>query len=209
MDEEQKLLRVHLGTQASYEHFFGHDASLEGLFPPGGELSAHLLLTLDTRDPLLAHLKLNSIRHFRLAHPFHYSQGETFAYRQSEGSIEFIKPSWFGKYVDWPEGSIDWPAYYGAYPTHFKTVPATLEIAQPTYDDDFDLTIILGSAQESLRQQSGEPICPVCSKLTRLIARMPDEIEGVAATLWGGNYVDTLFWYCDTCQIVLTHNECS
>lgn len=196
---------MRLGTQACYKHIFGHDASLKGLFPPGGELPAHLLLTLDTRDPLLAHLKFSSTRYFRLVHPFHYSQGETFAYRQSEGSIEFIHPN----RIDWPEGNIDWPAYYGPYPAYFTPLPATLEIAEPPYDDDFEQAILLGPAQESLRQQAGKLICPICSKPTRIIARMPDEVGGAADTLWGGNYVDTLFWYCDTCQIVLTHNECS
>jgi hypothetical protein len=208
--DEQKLLRVCLGKRASYNHFFGHDATLKGLLPPGKNLPAHVLLTLDTRDPLLARLRLGSIPHFRLVHPFHYSQGEEFAYQQSEGSIKFLQHCRRGKVIDWPKGSIDWPAYKGQYPTHFTTIPATLEVEEPPYagDDGLQDTIFLGANQEELRSQDGNPDCPQCKEVTQLIARIPDRIEGVAKTLWGDNYVDTLFFYCGGCQVVITHNEC-
>jgi hypothetical protein len=172
-------------------------------------LPAHLLLTLDARDPLLASLKLGPTRYFRLVHPFHYSQGEAFAYRQSKGSIEFIQPSRFGAYIDWPEGSIDWPDYCGPYPAHFTTISATLENHHLLFDEKLENQIVLGADQEELRQQTCNCICPVCSEPTRLIARIPDQIEAAPETLWGGNCIDTLFWYCDRCQIVVTHNECS
>jgi hypothetical protein len=232
-DQQPKLLRVRLRAQGQYEHFFGHDASLKGLRPPGRDLPAHLLLTLDTGDPLLARLKLDSVLHFRLVHPFRYSQGNAFAYRQSEGSIEFIQPSASSEYIDWPEGDIDWPDYDGPYPKRFTKIPASLEVEEPppgelktNYGSDGNgkegnlyspytycyardslgaQAIFLGAAQRTIQIHKID--CPVCTKRVRLIARMPDHPKGAKKSLWGGHGVYTLFWYCEGCQIVVTHNE--
>src|SRR5882724_3495123 len=118
MDDQQKLIRVRLGTAGAYKHFYGHDPALKGLDPDGPP--AHLVLTLDTRDPLLARLDLGPIMQFRLVHAYRYSQGETRTYRQVDGVIEFLEPGLV------EDDIVDWP--YDDYPDRFENVPATLEI---------------------------------------------------------------------------------
>ena len=76
--------------------------------------------------------------------------------------------------------------------------------------------ILLGANQEKLRRQWGKPDCPVCSEPTRLIARVPDGIDGrqperingIRQTMWENRYIDTLFYYCGRCRVVVTHHEC-
>ena len=321
MEENQKLLRVNLGERSPYNHFFGHDRLLKGIEPIEG-VSAHLILTLDMRDPLLARLQLEPIEYFRLVHPFFYEPAR-FAYQQADGGIQFLTPFPAWKVAHgWPH----WPD--DNYPTSFETIPAALEDepfsdrssaqsasspkveqkpAVPVEDSvqegfivcledgrkvkslkrhlrmNYDLSpeeyrekwglprdypmiapayaaarfelakrmgfvqrraaeasaaeepekgkrtgavaakhhdimshaILLGARQEKIRRQWGEPDCPVCSEPTRLIARVPDRIDGrqperlksERQTMWGDNCVDTLFFYCDFCRVVVTHNE--
>lgn len=135
--------------------------------------------------------------------------------------------------IDWPEGGVDWDVYDEPYPKHFPKIPASLEVEEPppgelktnygsdgngkggnlyspyTYsnasDPDGRQAIFLGAAQRTI--QIHEIDCPICTNRARLIARVPDHPNGVKRSLWGGHCVYTLFWYCDGCQIVVTHNE--
>ncbi len=74
------------------ESFFGHDFRLKGLAPRDGAKAAHLVLTLDDRDPDVAALGVNVGPLIRLVHPFYYSQGDSFYYRHvNENQLEFFK----------------------------------------------------------------------------------------------------------------------
>jgi hypothetical protein len=220
MDDQSKLVRVRLGTAGVYKHFYGHDQTLKGL--EGNVAPAHLVLTLDTRDPLLARLDLGLIPRFRLVHPYRYDHSEMFAYRQADGVIEFLEPGLVYEASDWP---------YDEYPARFENVPATLEIEEPPpgnlktdygsdgngkgcnlhspytywYPEGAGNAVFLGPMQKTI--QGPQFDCPVCVKQTRLIARVPDQADGAKEATWRNCGVYTLFWYCDPCQIVVTHNE--
>jgi len=197
----------------------GHDPKLKGLEADGPP--AHLVLTLDTRDPLLARLDLGPITQFRLVHAYRYSQGQTQAYRQVDGVMEFLEPGLV------EDDSVEWP--YDEYPTHFENVPATLEIEEPPrgelepdyrldgeggnlyspyaywYPEGSGNAIFLGPAQKTIQDHVID--CPVCFKRTRLIARVPDQADGANEETWSNSGVYALFWYCGPCQVVVTHNE--
>jgi predicted transcriptional regulator len=329
MEENPKILRVNLGKRGPYDHFFGHDRLLNGIEPIKG-VPAHLILTLDTRDPLLARLQLEPIEQFRLVHPFFYVPGK-YAYRQTGGMIQFLKLR-YGANAGSGEWTVahGWPHWpYENYPTSFETILAALEdepfsdrssvqsarspkveqkpavpvkdsvqeycivcledgikfkslkqhlrmnydlspeeyrekwglprdypmiapayaaarselakrmgfvrrgagearaavepeMGKPTdtiaakHDDNMGRAILLGANQEKLSSQWGKPDCPVCSEPIGLIARVPDRIDGrepervngVRQTMWGNHCVDTLFFYCRRCRVVVTHNEC-
>ena len=63
--------------------FFGHDPALGGLVPPGGALPAHLILTLDQRDPRIDLPDAGVGPVLRLVFPFYY-EGEKFIYRHCD-----------------------------------------------------------------------------------------------------------------------------
>jgi dipeptidyl aminopeptidase/acylaminoacyl peptidase len=220
--KHEMLLRVTLGAKGQFDHYFGHDPELSGLIPKGRARPAHLVLTLDTSDPLLSRFELGQGSRLRLVHPYVYdSSGESFAYRQSDNRIEFLRfASKFSKH---------WP--YDDYPTQFTRIPATLEVEAPPAGElkpDFgtdgngkggNLTspytfwyaagrgeaIFLGPLQKTIQDPGCE--CPVCSKDVPLLARVPDAVQGAKEQTWGDSGVYTLFWYCANCALVISRNE--
>jgi hypothetical protein len=222
MTENEKLLRVGIGAKGPYDHFFGHDPNVPGLTPAGGPEPAHLVLTLDTRDPLLARFGLAIGPRFRLVHPYVYdSEGETFAYRQIDGRIDFLP---FASQME-----EDWP--YDDYPARFTQIPSTLEVEEPPPGDfspDYGTdgnglggnlyspyaywyphgtgnTIFLGKLQQTI--QDSDCACPSCAQPAPLLARVPDQADGATEKTWDNTGVFTLFWYCAPCGLVISRNE--
>lgn len=83
--------RVVFGRSGNWAHSFGHDPILKGLIAAGQTRPAHLVLTLDTRDPRLAVFGLDVGPRLRLVHPFFFSQGDRFAYHHA-GQDEIAFP---------------------------------------------------------------------------------------------------------------------
>jgi hypothetical protein len=217
MGELEKLLRVQIGVESQFRHSYGHDPHCDGLVPRPGLRAGHLVLTLDLSDPLLERLRLGSAEPFRLAHPYVYSQGEEFVYRHKNGDIEWI--DFVGSASD------DWP--YENYPKNFASFPVTIEVEEPPPDglkpdygtDDSELSpytypfregaasaIFLGDRQMTI--QHYEKDCPLCKRHARLLACVPDRPQGAEECTWDQGGVHALFWYCEPCKVVITHNEC-
>lgn len=190
--------------------FFGHDPALKGLVPEGHELPAHLVLTLDNADPRIAALGIDVGPKVRLVHPFRYSEGDFVAYRHRGGdAIEFIGAV---EAVEqpWPSDSLP------------ETFPArAIEIAaiegEPRREFGECSTIYLGgNAPTAQRHGDGGDGngdddgggCAACSTgVPRLIASVPSRpVPGL--DIWDNDFVFALFWFCDACKAITTHNEC-
>jgi hypothetical protein len=188
-----------IGKAGSYAHTFGHDPKFQALIPPGGELPAHLLLSLDMGDPRLSFLKMNVGPTLRLVHPFHYSQGRTFAYHIGADGVIFT-PADFDSI-----GSLDWPT--DNYPKQFPSRPVDLESVSID-PDRFNTDQIFISHTQPTPQDDTVGRCQSCKAPTHLFAVVPStplpDLE-----LWGpsGKGVMAVFLYCSSCMAINTHNS--
>lgn len=178
---------------------FGHDPKFQALTPPGGELPAHLLLSLDMRDPRLSFLKMNVGPMLRLVHPFHYSQGETFAYHIGADGVVFT-PADFDKI-----GSANWPTKN--YPEQFPGSPVELE-AVAIDPARFNIDRIFISHTQPTPQDDTVGCCQACKAPTHLFAVVPST-PLPDLDLWGclGRGVMAIFLYCSSCTAINTHNS--
>jgi hypothetical protein len=187
--------------------FFGHDETVNGLAPRQVSLPAHLLLTVDRSDPMFSALNVRTADKLRLVYPFYQSfKGSTFSYRHLDGNT--IKFETFDPETMVASRAADWPS-----PDFPKTLPSRkIDIsafdAPPNhYDFDDVSTIFIGAQSPTIQQH--DPNCPDCAGTNvRLLAKIPGRpIEDVE--FWRGNdFVNVLFWYCEDCTSIFTHNEC-
>ena len=191
--------RAVIGKMGPCGHTFGHDPKMQGLIPPGGQLPAHLLLSLDMRDPRLSFLKMSVGPTLRLVHPFYYSQGKTFAYHIGTAGIIFT-PAGFDGTV-----SEDWPTEN--YPAQFPRMPVDLDAVSIDSDDWNTDKIFISHDQPTLQDETGYH-CESCGGPINLFAVVPStplpNLE-----LWGvyGKGVTVNFLYCSTCMAINTHNS--
>ena len=205
--KDQKAIMVRLGAAGDYDHFYGDDPALRGLdtIRPGAA-AAHLVLTLDCRDPILGRLNLGNHAKFRFAYPYRYDDN-FYAYKQVEDQIEFIDPRPADAAPDWP---------YPGCPDKFTPVPATLSLTRfptdivdsypPTDPTHPQVAIYLGDHQRTT--QDHHVVCPQCECDTRLLGRVPNQAYGAVEKIWDNDWVFSLFWYCDRCAVTITFNEC-
>ena len=186
--------------------FFGHDPSLGTLVPPGGTLPAHLVLTLDRRDPRFTFLNVGGGSLVRLIHPFYYNQGERFVYRQlDESTIQFIGFS--GEvWDDWP--AADFPPTLPSRSIRIDQIqgaPAR-RLNKHGLIADYS-TIFVGPGTPTV-QKYDELKCEACGVGDlRLIASIPNR-PIPELNIWDNDFVFVLFWSCSACQAIVTHNEC-
>lgn len=191
--------RAQIGRIGPYVHTFGHDPELHGLIPPGGQLPAHLLLSLDMRDPRLLFLNISVGPILRLVHPFYYSQGQTFAYHVTDGGIVF-SPKGFDEEV-WP----NWPTRN--FPQHFPNLPVDLDAVSIDPNDWNTDKIFISPDQPTLQDEAGQH-CQSCGAPIKLFAVVPStplpDLE-----LWGevGKGVTVNFLHCSACRAINTHNS--
>ncbi len=204
--DDKRAILVQLGTAGKYDHFYGNDPKLGGLDTiKAGSAHAHLVLTLDCRDPILEHLHLGNHSKFRFVYPYRYDDHE-FAYKQANDGIEFLDPRPTDMARNWP---------YSEYPIQFARVPASMVLLEfPSEISDSDpptdpghpqISIYLGDKQETTH--SYHVSCPHCRHDARLIGRVPDQASGAMERTWGNAWVYALFWYCDCCEITIAFNE--
>lgn len=204
--QDGEAVRVQLGAAGDYDHFYGSDPNLRGLdtIKPGSA-PAHLVLTLDCRDPALESMNLGIRTTFRFVYPYRYDDN-LFTYTQVNDQIEFLDPRPAQVTPDWP---------YSGYPTSFTRVPATLlharfpaEISDcypPADPEHPQISIYLGDKQKTT--QDHQVNCPQCQHDARLIGRIPDQASGAMEKTWGNAWVFSLFWYCSPCGITVVFNE--
>jgi hypothetical protein len=187
-----------IGKTGSYAHTFGHDPKFQALIPSGGQLPAHLLLSLDMGDPRLSFLKMNVGPTLRLVHPFHYSQGNTFAYHIKADGVIFTPD--FGR-----SGSPDWPTKN--YPKRYPSRPVDLE-AVSINPDRFNTDKIFISHTQPTPQDDTVGRCLSCKAPTHLFAVVPST-PLPDLDLWGpyGKGVKAIFLYCSSCMAINTHNS--
>jgi len=180
--------------------FFGHDPKLEGLVPFGHKLPAHLVLTLDSSDQRVAALNISVGPVIRLVHPYYYSQGESFSYHhQGENQIEFTN---FRGVADgsWPHEGLA-----STLPAHDIKILVIKGKPQRKWGDCS--TIFMGNDAPTVQNYSGRK-CAACSaRETRLIASIPSR-PAPGVNIWNNDFVFALFWFCEKCKAITTHNEC-
>jgi len=188
--------RAVVGKKGPYAHTFGHDPKLQGLIPPGGQLPAHLLLSLDMTDPRLSFLNMSVGPVLRLVHPYRCSEGQTFAYRIGAAGIVFT-----------PAG-FDRTAPTEDYPVQLPSMPVDLEAV--TIDpNDWNTDKIFIAHDQPTPQGIPECNCEACNGPAHLFAVVPStplpDLE-----LWGdsGKGVTANFLYCSACMAINTHNDC-
>jgi hypothetical protein len=200
MTSEAPTYRAVIGKRGPYGHTFGHDPKMQGLIPPGGELPAHLLLSLDMRDPRLSFLKMSVGPTLRLVHPFYYSQGQTFAYHMGKAGIIFTPASFDGTVCE-----DDWPTEN--YPAQFPSMPVDLDAVSIDPDDWNTDKIFISHDQPTLQDETYYH-CGSCGGPINLFAVVPStplpNLE-----LWGvyGRGVTANFLFCSACMAINTHNS--
>jgi hypothetical protein len=184
-----------------WAHRFGHDPALKGLVPPGQSQPAHLILTLDVRDPRLAPLALDVGPFLRLVHPFYFSQGDPFAYRHIHpDEIAFVSTN-TGR-DPFRCLAPDWPSE--GFP---RELPAH-DIDIQTWDPELDSDPIYIGDDVPTWQSYDETACVACAAGgVRLIASVPND-PLPELDIWNSMGVSVVFWYCLSCKAIVTHNEC-
>jgi len=197
-----------LGKNGPFRHWFGHDEGVTGLVPQGQTEPAQLVLTLDTADPRIAGLVPIDVSLIRIVHPYVYSEGGTFVYRHTlEGGIEFLRPQLpeWDRLASPPDG--DWPSV--DFPKELPGMPSEL-VEDRGQTDSWNVDrILVGDDQATIQGYDGI-LCVACGAGgLRLIAGVPSR-PLPSLLLWGehGDGVMAVFWYCNSCQAINTHNEC-
>lgn len=192
-----------IDQRGPYSHAFGHDPTVGGLTPHGRELPAHLVVSLDMRDPRLNTIGINVGPTLRLVHPYHYSQGETFTYRHVEDGIAF------DPFPARSQADSGWPTEN--YPAQFPSRPGDLFVGTPDPEDwSFDKIFVWPtepSIQPTFQDEKGKT-CEACrlAPLVYLAVVQSSPLPGLE--LWGeyGAGVETNFWYCPRCNAINTSN---
>lgn len=204
------------GRQEQYSHRFGGPPRLRGMVPSGQEVPLHLLVTLDLADPFLRDFGQLPCRNLPLVHQLRYDRWGCLRYRPVADDAIEIKGAAEGNVLsDWP--TENYPLAFPSTPLVVHPVPepdpAYMEEHSWMGDEDRVvrehqmLRIQIGAGSLSYQCQEDEP--PDCCGPMRLICVVPNRpVPDVC--LWGpdGDFVWILFWLCDRCKTIETHNEC-
>jgi hypothetical protein len=208
-----------------YEHFLGGKAELPGAFCLPCKRPLLLMAALDTRDPRLGLNLRKSDRKNRIHLPLLYcwSCGTWLSYRlNTVGGIDALDNE--------NRGSTCFP--YEPYPKSFparwvRLVPVAPEIQrlirrsnEGKLKDNFSMPEERRQYLRPRHQLGGQAFfqqglclkdgcrCTLCGKNSPFLASIGNETGG-GKTFYGANYLlQTVFHFCESCQVVCGHHEC-
>ena len=205
-------------ARADSRHALCGPQHINGAVSPNSGLPLLLVASLDTADPLLGieNLKLDTL-HLLYSWTCGISAG-VFSYRESSKGLEIIT---------YTKGPVQTDFPYDNFPPFFPRVGVDLKALSPDEQAIIERVNRRESGALALARQfhltvprsqvGGEPrlmqwplrtcVCPVCGTSMPLLASIGND-TGSALRFTDNDFVQTVFFLCDTCTVVTAYNMC-
>lgn len=191
--------------------------AIPGAISPNSGAPLLLVASLDLRDPALG-IASAPVQQLHLLYSWTCPISEgPFAYRITSFGIELVEFTEGPAFTDFPYDG--YPAFFPRYAVTLR--PLTVEdqgVIKKLNRHEGDVISLAHSfplLAVPRSQVGGEPRlmqypiagykCPVCKKTTRLLATIGND-NGSEQGFAGNNFVQMLFYFCDSCSVVIADN---